>query len=409
MQVSIPRLLVLAFALQTAALAEPLIKLEGNKPVASVVTAWSSSGNKVELTIRAGVDPKGVAEAIQGGVEGVKAKVQAGKVVVQGRAEADLLKALAAVELGGTDEFGQLPQGARTASEDSRSSLRAKETSAAEKRQRAQNVASCRTDKSCRGLVDAAFKDYVTVVVTNAGYWGTAPDSEQLGQANVGRARARRSFAGVCLSTPARAFLDERAGVFHKKVRAELIALANALDAVMHAQTRDDRMIAADDYNRLMAAFNMRYGRAEAWYDAQKCTVRGSVSEKIRTCSAWLESDGVAWKNWCPAHGTDHGLEAVSRCPPDVRADEVAIRDYWHRPLTAGELPERFRRLVDPSSRDSPLCANAALKKRLERDLQRFDATSPEARNLTASVRAVEELMKTLESLDEGVGLSQQE
>lgn len=96
-------------------------------------------------------------------------------------------------------------------------------------------------------------------------------------------------------------------------------------------------------------------------------------------------------------------------CPPDVRADDVAIRDYWHRPLTAGDLPERFRRLVDPSGRDSPVCANAALKKRLERDLQRFDATSPEAKNLTASVRAVEELMKTLEALDEGLGLLQQE
>jgi hypothetical protein len=119
-------------------------------------------------------------------------------------------------------------------------------------------------------------------------------------------------------------------------------------------------------------------------------------------------------ETWCRGIGLvrdDLGeLSSFHRgCPPDVRADEVAIRDYWHRPLTAGELPERFRRLVDPSGGDRPVCANAALKKRLERDLQRFDATSPEARNLTASIRAVEELMKTLEALDEAQSLSQQD
>lgn len=115
--------LALALFFPLSALAEPLVKLEGDKPAPGVVTAWSAAGNKVELTVRDGTDPKTVADAIQAGVEKVKAKVQGGKVVVTGRAEAELLKALATVDLGG--DLGAL---AMADGDDSGSSLRAKKS-----------------------------------------------------------------------------------------------------------------------------------------------------------------------------------------------------------------------------------------------------------------------------------------
>lgn len=112
-------------ALPLAALAgEALVKMDGDKPTPGVVTAWSGSGTKVELTVKDGADAKVVADAIQAGVDKVKAKVQGGKVVVTGKPQDELLKALAGVELGGED-IGALAQAA-AGTDDAGSSLRAK-------------------------------------------------------------------------------------------------------------------------------------------------------------------------------------------------------------------------------------------------------------------------------------------
>lgn len=111
-----------------AAFAEPLVKMEGGTAKPGVVTAWTSSGPKVELTIKDGTDAKAVAESIEANVEKVKAKVQGGKVVVIGKPEADLLKAMAEVDFGGED-LGALAKAAGEDSDsDSGSSLRAKKT-----------------------------------------------------------------------------------------------------------------------------------------------------------------------------------------------------------------------------------------------------------------------------------------
>lgn len=118
----------LALALLTAgpAFAEPLVVMDGGKAAPGVITAWKGSGTKVELTVKAGADAKAVADAIQAGVPKVKAKVQGGKVQVTGKAEADLLAALAGIDFGG-DDIGQLAAAA-AGGEDSGggSSLRAK-------------------------------------------------------------------------------------------------------------------------------------------------------------------------------------------------------------------------------------------------------------------------------------------
>ncbi|MCK6544623.1 hypothetical protein L6R52_02040 [Myxococcota bacterium] len=116
-----------ALGLGTAS-AEPLVKMEGDKPAPGVVTSWSSSGNKVELTLKDGTDAAAVAAAIEGGVDKVKAKAQGNKVVVIGKAEADLLKALASVELGGDDLGALAAAGGGGDEADSGSSLRAKKT-----------------------------------------------------------------------------------------------------------------------------------------------------------------------------------------------------------------------------------------------------------------------------------------
>jgi hypothetical protein len=103
--------------------------MEGATPKPGVITAWSSSGPKVELTVKDGTDAKAVAETIEANVEKVKAKVQGGKVVVIGKAEADLLKALSAVDFGGSDDLAALADASRSAEDaDSGSSLRAKKT-----------------------------------------------------------------------------------------------------------------------------------------------------------------------------------------------------------------------------------------------------------------------------------------
>lgn len=109
--------------------AQSLITMEGGKPKAGVVTAWSGSGKKVELTVKDGTNAGQVAEAIQSNVEGVKsAKVVGGKVQVVGLEQDALLAALAEVSLGG-DDVGALAQaGMDGGDEGSGSSLRAKKT-----------------------------------------------------------------------------------------------------------------------------------------------------------------------------------------------------------------------------------------------------------------------------------------
>ncbi len=111
------------------AFAQSLVEMEGGKAKPGLVTAWSGSGKKVELTVKAGTDAKQVAESIQSNVEGVKsAKVVGGKVQVVGLDQDALLKALALVTLG-DDDVGALAMAGRDEDDGgSGSSLRAKKT-----------------------------------------------------------------------------------------------------------------------------------------------------------------------------------------------------------------------------------------------------------------------------------------
>lgn len=117
------------FLLALPAFAQSLIEMDGGKPKPALVTAWSGSGKKVELTIKAGTDAAQVAEAIQSSVDGVKkAKVVGGKVQVIGLPQDELLKALADVSLGG-DDIGALAAAGMDGDDGgSGSSLRAKKT-----------------------------------------------------------------------------------------------------------------------------------------------------------------------------------------------------------------------------------------------------------------------------------------
>ena len=112
----------------SAAFAEPLVTMEGGTAKPGVVTAWSGTDKKIELTLKAGADANAVAAAISANVDKAKAKVSGGKVLVLGLAEADLLKALAEVNFG-EDDLGALAAAAASdESVDSGSSLRAKKT-----------------------------------------------------------------------------------------------------------------------------------------------------------------------------------------------------------------------------------------------------------------------------------------
>lgn len=120
--------LALLVGLDMRAGADPLVVMEGGKPKPGVVSAWKGSGKKVELTVKQGADANAVASAIGSGVEKVKAKVTAGKVVVTGKTEAELLPLLAGIDVG-DEGLGALAAAAMGGDElDSGSSLRAKKT-----------------------------------------------------------------------------------------------------------------------------------------------------------------------------------------------------------------------------------------------------------------------------------------
>lgn len=118
----------------TTAWAEPLVTMSGGKASPGVVTAWSGSGKKITLTLKDGTDANAVASAISSNVDKVKAKVKAGKVLVIGKTQDDLLKALADVDFGGDDDLGELAAAAMDDDDGgSGSSLRAKKTARLDK------------------------------------------------------------------------------------------------------------------------------------------------------------------------------------------------------------------------------------------------------------------------------------
>lgn len=108
--------------------AKPLVVMKGGSAEPGVVTKWSGSGKKIKLEIEEGSDPDAVAAAIEANVDRVRCKVIGGQVLVIGKTQADLLTALADVELGGEDDMGLLAAAAADEGIDSGSSLRAKKT-----------------------------------------------------------------------------------------------------------------------------------------------------------------------------------------------------------------------------------------------------------------------------------------
>lgn len=108
--------------------AEPLMTLKDGTPEPGVVTGWSGSGKKIELSLRANADPQAVAAAIESGLERVRVKVKAGKLLVLGLSQDDLLKALTEIKLGGDDLDVLAAAAASDDDYDTGSSIRAKKT-----------------------------------------------------------------------------------------------------------------------------------------------------------------------------------------------------------------------------------------------------------------------------------------
>ncbi len=146
--------------LSVTAWAKPLVTMQGTTAKPGVVTAWSGSGNKIELTLEAGADAAGVAAAISANVAKVKATVKAGKILVVGKTQPDLLKALAGVDYGDGD-LGALAQASLGSDDDSGSSLRAKKTAAVDKKFSDRSLTAEGTVDS---VSEAAFPDVVVKV-----------------------------------------------------------------------------------------------------------------------------------------------------------------------------------------------------------------------------------------------------
>jgi hypothetical protein len=123
---------VLAFAVAAlvaiaVARAETLVVVNDDGVQPQVVTAWTADGREVELSVRGDADPAEVADAIESGIDRVKAKVRAGRVVVIGKSLEELLPLLAVIEVGGGESLAELDQLAAIDTElGSGSSLRAK-------------------------------------------------------------------------------------------------------------------------------------------------------------------------------------------------------------------------------------------------------------------------------------------
>lgn len=133
------RCLTLTLALSLAAPlagAESLVQMKGQTAQPGVVTAWKAKGKTVELSLKADADADAVMEAIKQQIPGVRVKKRAGKILVSGKSEADLLKALSSVDPAKADDtMGLLADAASTEeSFDSGSSLRAKITQSEDKR-----------------------------------------------------------------------------------------------------------------------------------------------------------------------------------------------------------------------------------------------------------------------------------
>ena len=111
----------------TVARAETLVVVNDDGVRPQVVTAWSADGREVELSVRGDAEPAEIADAIESGIDRVKAKVRAGRVVVIGKSLEELLPLLAVIEVGGGESLAELDQLAAIDTElGSGSSLRAK-------------------------------------------------------------------------------------------------------------------------------------------------------------------------------------------------------------------------------------------------------------------------------------------
>jgi hypothetical protein len=115
----------------STAVADPLVRMTSGKPTPSVVTKWSGTGKKVELTVRKGEDPEAIAATIERSIPGVKAKVRSGTILVIGKTQAALLPELAKIDFSAQD-VGALAA-LDSAGFDSGSSLRAKKRADLEK------------------------------------------------------------------------------------------------------------------------------------------------------------------------------------------------------------------------------------------------------------------------------------
>lgn len=82
--------------LSSATWADTIVGADGSPGIAS---SWKSKGGTVTLTIKDGFSASEVAEAIVRGVPGTKCETGDTEVKVTGMAEADLIKALAAIEV----------------------------------------------------------------------------------------------------------------------------------------------------------------------------------------------------------------------------------------------------------------------------------------------------------------------
>ncbi len=110
------------------AFADALVVMKGGRAHPGIVTSWTGSGRRITLGIKTGEDAHAVADAIRDNLERAKVKVRAGKILVIGKSERDLLRALADIDFG-KDDLGAVAAAAMDYDDfGSGSSLRAKKT-----------------------------------------------------------------------------------------------------------------------------------------------------------------------------------------------------------------------------------------------------------------------------------------
>ncbi|MBI2373127.1 MAG: hypothetical protein HYV07_03930 [Deltaproteobacteria bacterium] len=133
-----------------------------------------------------------------------------------------------------------------------------------------------------RELVEAAATAYRRFVTARADLWRARSDDPRRLAAEALRLRARPLLTQVCGDQDLLEGFEVRLREFWASIALGLDSIADAMDAISAATSREQQVLAADTYDSAMSIFRESFGRPEFWLD-QRCHF-ASAAEHLRKC-----------------------------------------------------------------------------------------------------------------------------